>query len=259
MKKNIIFIPAINAGRDLHQNYGYSVESWKRWSEKYDDIEVLVWDTPLYTWEEMTIPWQRYHLFKILEHNNINYDQILMVDSDTIVNPDTPNFFELTDRKYCGVVDMGCWEWTGRSIRHYKDIFDGYNIDRGYYINCGFQIVNETHKDFFNLVLDFYQKNQKILVEKQKSGLGTDQTPVNYLIQMYGIETNILPPTYNLGHLISKNLINLGHGWWGDSLDNLYNQGWVYHFNGIPQNKLNRDMKYFLERSFTELYENPTY
>ena len=58
----------------------------------------------------MTIPWQRYHLFKILDHNEIEFDQVLMVDSDTIV-PDTPNFFEMTERKYTGVLDLGCWEW----------------------------------------------------------------------------------------------------------------------------------------------------
>jgi hypothetical protein len=130
MKKNIIFIPAIDAGRNRHHAYHYSIKSWQKWAEK-NNAEVLVWDTPLYTWEEMTIPWQRYHLFDILEHNEIEYDQILMVDSDTIVHPDTPNFFEFTERKYVGVLDLGCWEWTGRSIRHYKDVFDGYKLDRG--------------------------------------------------------------------------------------------------------------------------------
>ena len=121
MKKNIVFIPAIDAGRDRHHSYHYSIKSWQKWAEK-NNAEVLVWDTPLYTWAEMTIPWQRYHLFDILEHNNIEYDQILMVDSDTIVHPDTPNFFEFTERKYVGVLDLGCWEWTGRSIRHYKEL-----------------------------------------------------------------------------------------------------------------------------------------
>ena len=111
---------------------------------------------------------KRYHLFKILDHNEIEFDQILMVDSDTVVHPDTPNFFEMTDRKYTGVLDLGCWEWTGRSLRHYKDMFDGYKLDRGLYFNGGFQIVNEDHREFFDYVLDFYSKNQKTLVEKQK-------------------------------------------------------------------------------------------
>jgi len=215
----------------------------------------VVWDTPLYTWEEMTIPWQRYYLFRILEHNGIEYDQILMVDSDTIVHPDTPNFFEMTERKYVGVLDLGCWEWTGRSIRHYKDMFDGYKLDRGIYFNGGFQIVNDTHKEFFNDVLEFYNNNQSTLVEKQKSGLGTDQTPINYLVQQSGIDLKLFPSTYNLHHMSSKNLLNFGQSWWGDGLENLYEQAWVYHFNAIPRNNLNRDSAYFLKRAYEELWE----
>lgn len=254
MKKNIIFIPAIDAGRGRHHAYNYSVQSWKNWAKKHN-AEVLVWDTPLYTWDEMTIPWQRYHLFKILDHNEIEFDQVLMVDSDTIVHPDTPNFFEMTERKYTGVLDLGCWEWTGRSLRHYKDVFDGYNLDRGMYFNGGFQIVNESHREFFDLVLDFYFKNQFTLVAKQKAGLGTDQTPINYLAQINSIGLKMLPSTYNLHHMVSKNLLNFGQSWWGDGLENLYEQAWVYHFNAIPQNNLNRDSAYFLKRAYTELWE----
>lgn len=252
--KNIVFIPAIDAGRGRHHAYKYSLWSWQNWAEKHN-AEVVVWDTPLYTWEEMTIPWQRYHLFNILEHNEIEFDQVLMVDSDTIVHPDTPNFFEFTERKYVGVLDLGCWEWTGRSLRHYKELFGGYKLDRGLYFNGGFQIVNETHKQFFDNVLEFYNQNQQTLIGKQKSGLGTDQTPINYLVQMNGIDLKLFPSTYNLHHMVSKNLLNFGQSWWGDSLENLYEQAWVYHFNAIPKNTLNRDSGYFLKRAYEELWE----
>ena len=254
MKKNIIFIPAIDAGRGRHHAYNYSIQSWQNWAEK-NNAEVLVWDTALYTWEEMTIPWQRYHLFKILDHNEIQFDQVLMVDSDTVVHPDTPNFFEMTERKYTGVLDLGCWEWTGRSLRHYKDMFDGYKVDRGLYFNGGFQIVNESHREFFDFVLDFYFKNQGILVEKQKAGLGTDQTVINYLIQTQGIELKMLPSTYNLHHMVSKNLLNFGQSWWGDGMENLYEQAWVYHFNALPKNQLDRGSEYFMKKAYEDLWE----
>ena len=200
MSKNIVFIPAIDAGRGRHATYDYSIKSWQKWASK-NNAEVVVWDEAFYTWGEMTIPWQRYHLFKILDFNKIKYDQILMVDSDTIVHPNTPNFFEMTEGKYCGVLDNGCWEWTGRSLRHYKDLFNGFTLERGLYFNGGFQIVNETHKEFFDTVLDFYSEHSDILREKQKSGLGTDQTPINYLIQTHNIDLKLLPQSYNLHHM----------------------------------------------------------
>ena len=234
MKKNIVFIPAIDAGRGRHHAYQYSINSWKNWAEK-NDAEVLVWDTPLYEWGDMTIPWQRYHLFKILEHNDVNYDQILMVDSDTIVHPNTPNFFKITDRKYCGVLDNGCWEWTGRSLRHYKDLFNNFKLERGLYINGGFQIVNENHKEFFNEVLDFYFKNQDILVKKQKAGLSTDQTPINYLLQIKNVDVNMsLPTSFMLTHLYRFNWF--GHNWQigNDNTPFFLKYGYIWFYSGFP-------------------------
>ena len=122
-------------------------------------------------------------------------------------------------------------------------------------IKGGFQIVNKSHKDFFDEVLNFYFENSDILREKQKAGLSTDQTPINYLIQKKCIEVKLLPQTYNLHHMVSKNLRNFGNSWWGDGMENLYEQAWVYHFNAIPGNPLKRDASYFIKRAYEELYK----
>ena len=135
-------------------------------------------------------------------------------------------------------------------------MFDGFKVERGLYFNGGFQIVNKSHKDFFDEVLNFYFENSDILREKQKAGLSTDQTPINYLVQTKGMEINLLPQTYNLHHMVSKNLLNFGNSWWGDGMENLYEQAWVYHFNAIPTNPLDRNASYFIKRAYEELYEN---
>jgi len=31
--------------------------------------------------------------------------------------------------------------------------------------------------------------------------------------------------------------------------------GWVYHFNAIPQNRMDRQVDYWMERTYRELYE----
>lgn len=254
--KNYIFIPNIDKGQGStrHQPYHYSIESWKRWADK-NDCDVIVMDTPIVDPAEMTIPWQRYHLFDLLRSSDIEYNQILMVDADTIVHPNCPNFFDLSENKYCVVMDTGCFEWTGRSIRLYRDnLFNGYQLDRGKYFNGGFQIVNAAHKDFFDSVLDFYVKNKTKLLELQKQKLGTDQTAVNFLLQQSDVDVKMLPYTFNMHHMVSKNLLNFGQSWWGDSLQNMYEQGWVYHINAIPPSTLNRNTAYWMERIYKELW-----
>lgn len=256
MTENLIVIPNVDKGNGSirHEPYHFSIDSWKQWGNK-NNAEVLIMDTPVYDPAYMTIPWQRYHLFYMLEENKVEYDQILMVDGDTIVHPDCPNFFEMSEGKYCGVLDLGCWEWTARSIRLYQDMFPGFKLDRGSYFNGGFQIINKEHEWFFDEVLEFYRVNDQTLLEKQKNKLGTDQTPVNYLVQKHEIDFKLLPPTYNLHHMVSKNLLPFGQGHWiPDSLQNLYEQAWVYHFNAIPDNPEKRFAKYFMERTYNELY-----
>ena len=52
-----------------------------------------------------------------------------------------------------------------------------------------------------------------------------------------------------------ENLLYLdSNHWWTDELHFL-EAGWVYHFNAIPPNSMNRDTNYWIERTYKELYE----
>ena len=255
--KNIVFIPNIKLGDGKRSlSYDYSIKSWEYFCKK-NNCELLVWEDLLYPIDYMKITWQRYYLFDILEANNIDYNQILMVDADTIVHPNCPNFFELTDNKYCGVMNDGCYEWVTRSIREFnKLLFTGSEPPHpSTYINGGFQIVNKNHKQFFTSMKQFYLNNtEKIQNAIDKIKAGTDQTIVNYMLKINEIDVKILPACYNLQDLFRKNLLHIpGHSWWPDTLDGLYSAGWVYHFNAIPQN--DRHANYWIERVYKELYE----
>ena len=255
--KNVVFIPNIKIGDGKRSlSYQYSIDSWKYFCDKYD-CELLVWEDLIYPVEHMKITWQRYYLFDILEGNNIDYDQVLMVDADTIVHPDCPNFFEETEHKYCGVMNDGCYEWVTRSIRDFnKELFTGSEPPHpSTYINGGFQIVNKEHKKFFLSMKEFYSGNkEKIQYAIDKIKAGTDQTIVNYMLKINEVDVKILPACYNLQDLFRKNLLHIpGHSWWSDTLEGLYSAGWVYHFNAIPQNP--RHANYWIERTYKELYK----
>ena len=121
MPKNIVFIPNINTGDNRNTPYHYSIKSWKKWAEQYDDIKVIEWDEPLMDIKQFKITYQRYWVHDILKHNKVEYDQVLIVDADTIIHPNTPNFFKESNNKFGVVVNNGCYEWVTRSINNWGD------------------------------------------------------------------------------------------------------------------------------------------
>ena len=257
MSKNIVFIPDIDLGDDRNKSYSYSINSWKHFCDKYN-CELVVWNDLLLPVEQMKITWQRYYMFDILEANHIDYDQILIVDADTIVHPDCPNFFNETDGKYSAVRNNGSFEWVRRSMDGFsKTLFDDevpFNVWN--YINCGFQIVNKDHKEFFEYVRNYYLENQHDVqnaISQVKAG--TDQTIINFLLRQQNIELNYLPICYNLQDLHSKQLLFIHPQMWFEDTLIFENCGYVFHFNAIPPNEMNRDANYWIERTYKELYK----
>ena len=208
MKKNIVFIPYIDMGDGRSGSYTYSIKSWEKFCERHN-AEIIVWQDLIVPVEEMKITWQRYYLFDMLENSGIDYDKVLMVDADTIVHPECPNFFDKVDG-YGVVRNNGSFEWTRRSMDGFsKLLFDSklpFNVWD--YFNCGFQIVNKNHKDFFEYVKTYYETNRlNIQSSIERIKAGTDQTLLNFLTRLQKIDLNYLPIEYNLQDLYSKQLV----------------------------------------------------
>ncbi len=261
MKKNIVFIPNIGVGNNRNKPYHFSVKSWEKWAEQYDDVEVIEWTEPILSTEDFHIIYQREWVFDILDHNGVNYDQILVVDADTIVHPNCPNFFKETNYEYAGVIENADYEWVTRSINgwgHYL-LPDHIKPKTWEYVNTGFIIINEKHKDFFNKVKNYYYDNINHINDIKSNALyqnfkltSIGQTIVNYFLIEDNIKKTLLPECYNLTNLYMKNLLHVpGRSWWPDELIFL-EAGWVYHFNGIPAGT--RNQHYWMERTYNELY-----
>ena len=127
------------------------------------------------------------YILDILEANKIEYDQVLYVDSDTIVHDNAPDIFKITDRKFCAVRNYGCMDWLLRSLEVYsKFIFENYKLPYLKYFNSGLLVFNKTHTDFFKKMQDFYFGNlDKILYIQDKFELGNDQPVMNFLLDMH--------------------------------------------------------------------------
>ena len=121
MKKNIIYmVNIVLDDRSKTQGYEWSIQSWKNWADK-NNCELFVLDQPIYDVSEMKPQWHKLLAFDLLDNQSIDYDQILFVDSDTIVHPNCPNFFETSEKKFCGVTAVGSMDWICRSLENYSN------------------------------------------------------------------------------------------------------------------------------------------
>ena len=253
MSRNIVFMMDIDLGGEGRYSssrraaYKYSIDSWRKWCDK-NDCELFVLNDLVLDNNKMGICWQRYYLFDILEANEIEYDQILMVDADTIVHPDTPNFFEMSEGKLCGCQFDGSWDWVLRSIENYsKHIFNGYMMPWDKYFDCGFILVNKNHRQFFQDIISFYFVNQDNLIKVQETfHTGTDQTPLNFLLENSNISCKLLPYEYNMVDMCRKEILN-------DELT-MTKIGWIYHFNCIPNNTDSNMTLHWMKKTYEHLY-----
>ncbi len=271
MSKNVVFVPNVKGKHwkdKVTSSYDLGSKSWEYWCKKNDCIHIE-WKDPVLDPAKFPIIYQREWVLDILEHNNIDYDQVLIVDGDTIVNPDCPNFFEETDHKYSGVVENGCYEWVTRSINgwgHHLEFPKETYPKTWTYFNTGFVIVNKKHKSFLKIVQDYYMNNidkinhiTKNETYQNLSVVSTGQTIVNFLLNKHNIEKTILPECYNFNDLFRKNLLHVpNRSWFPDELQFLQG-GWVYHFAAIPDGLKTlpsgpRHLDYWMKRTYEHFY-----
>ena len=257
--KNVVFIVDITlkgsqreVGRWAETRsdpYEFAVKAWGKWCDK-NDCELFVLNEEVLPHSTMPVSWQRYYVFDLLEANEIEYDQVMYVDADTIPHPDCPNVFEMSDRKFCFVHNEGSYDWILRSIENYsKYFFDGYMIPWHHYFDSGMMIFNKNHKEFFQEIINFFHTNRENLLKVEGEWhTGTDQTPVNFLTHMLDVDYKKLPYEFNMCDLHRKELL--------DNRMLFTNIGWIYQYNSIPNNVDDKLTFHWMEKTYKHLWEN---
>ena len=252
MKKNVIYWIGVE-NQNLSQKYGnyeyfqYSKNTWKYWCEKNDCLFVEFNQPIEPDLFKYRVNWQKLiFVFDELKRKKIDYDQICLVDSSCMIKWDAPNFFNLTQRKFTAWRDKDNMKWIYDSIIGYKDFFNGYKLDQSKYVNSGFIIFNEDHKDLINDLKKLYINNVDELVELQDKIVkkGTEQTPLNYWLQINKVDVNLdLPMGFKLTHMHRKELF--GYNWQlnEDKTPFFIKYGYNWIFNGIPKDQRNNIMK----------------
>lgn len=253
MNKDIIFLINIThnkqfkgGGNTLEGGYEYGIKSWQQYAKKYN-LDIFVLEDPLFDLEYMKPNWFKIYILDILEANNINYNQVCYVDADTIVTPDAPNIFEITENKFCAVRNYGCMDWVNRSIENYsKYIFDNFTFPYYNYFNSGLMVFNKKHKSLFKKIQEFYAVNKGNLLEIQdKLCVGNDQPVFNFFINRDIPEDyKILGYEWNMQDMARFEILG------NDMLHAKY--GYVCHFNaGTPPSP-----QYWMETTYKTIYTN---
>ena len=144
------------------------------------------------------------------------------------------------------VHDDASYDWIIRSIEHYQNaIFTEESFNFWEYGNSGFQVVNKIHRPFFDEMRKFYFEYKEVLQYIQKTyGVGTDQTPLNYMLKRHNIGRKLLPYEFNMSCMLKKEIL-------GD--DMLHTRlGYVSHYNGLPEKE--KSVPYWMEKTYKHLY-----
>ena len=250
---NVIFLINIvhdknfkGGGNTQNGLFEYSIQSWRQYAEKYD-CQLFILDQTLFDIEYMKPNWFKMYILDILDNEGIEYDQVLYVDYDTIVMPNAPNIFELTEHKFCAVRNFGDMDWVCRSIENYsKYLFGNFMFPYYNYFNSGVMIFNKNHKQLFHDIQSFYEQSVDQLSWMQNTFcVGNDQPVFNFFVNRdIPDDLKILDYEWNMQDMMRFEVLN------EQMLHTKY--GYVAHFNaGTPPSP-----QYWIEKTYKHLYEN---
>ena len=256
MMKNVVWWIGVKNDKYAKKYGGWewvdiSRKTWEYWCKK-NDVLFVPFEKPIE--EDLTrfrINWQKaIFVFDEMERRGIDYDQICQVDCTHMIKWDAPNFFELTDHKLTAVRDTDNLNWIYNSIIGYKDFFDGFDFDKQKYVSSSPMIFNEEHKEVFKSFKKLYYDNVDTFVELQDKSVrkGTEQTPLNYWLQINNVEMNLdLPFSYKLTHIHRKDMFNYNWQLEEDKTPFFIKYGYDWVFTGIPKDQRTEVMKYAWE------------
>ena len=255
MKKPIVVVPAVE-NKGLGNKYGgwnwmdISKTAWKYWCDK-NGYQLVIYDkctlSDIVKYRVTIQRWFDIHDF--LDEKSIEYSKVLMVDACSVPKWDCPDLFKLTGDNMCGSRDIDNMRWVYESVQGYKNIFDGFELDISKYMNSGWVIFNESHRELFKQFKEYYLDNFDEFYKLQNEVVkrGTCQTPLNYFVQMNNVNVDFLPPEYRVSHLHRKEM--LGHNWQLDGTDYedktpfFIKYGYIWVFSGFDKRVRNDLMK----------------
>jgi hypothetical protein len=233
--KNVIFIVNI---KGIHPPifFEYCLNTWSFWAKKNDAV-LCILEKPLHGKEHFSAPLQKYFAFEVLRKNYVDFDQVAIIDADTMVRWDCPNFFKLSKNKFCAVIDDAMPKWVASSLHTYQHLFPEITVNSQEYFNSGVMVLNKTHSNILSGFIDFIVAKEKEISRIHSDPAlraGFDQTLFNFFIKEKKVEVVFFPKIFNFYHLIRQKLLEKK-----EFIDCAY----IWHFNGMDHAERKKRMQ----------------
>ncbi len=256
MKKNVVWWIGVRNNQlaskyDNFDYFQYSRNTWEHWCKRHDVLFVPFEEPVEKDLFRFRVNWQKaIFCFDEMDRRGIDFNQIALVDSSSMIKWDAPNFFEMTENKFTAWPDTDNLKWIYESVQGYKPYFDNFELDISKYFSSGFIIFNETHREVFQSFKQLYLDNIDSFVDAQDNVVkkSTEQTALNYWLQMNNVDMKLdLPVTWKLTHLLRKEIYKFN---WQLNIDKtpfFIKHGHVWFLNGIPKNERTQSMQQIWE------------
>lgn len=130
--------------------------------------------------------------------------KVALVDADTMIRWDTPNFFALASSGINAVNALSL-AWVSRSMAAFQPLFPGVALSPQRYFNAGFVVLGHPQLRVLSEFCQFYMSNEPALQSIFGAGdFGTDQTPLNFVVHAQREPISFLPKEYNFLHCYGR-------------------------------------------------------
>jgi hypothetical protein len=207
MTNNVVAMPlipgVIRRGKFKRAGLSYAKygrATWKWWCDK-NGIDFVVFDEPLedklFSDKPPTI--QRWLIPELLIRQRGAGTRVALVDADTMIRPDAPDFLDRTN-KFSAVRGRDI-PWIERSIAAFHPLFPDVVLAPRDYLNAGVTVVGDGQLDAIRSFLTFVSERWEELNRTILSGnFGTDQTVLNFVLKRQKLDIDYMPRLFNLLH-----------------------------------------------------------
>lgn len=213
-----------------HQKYfEVSKQCWQFYCKKHN-IDFIVVDKKL-----PNVKFCVWHKEFVFDFIGDKYEKIALVDFDTLVHWDAPNFFNLYDDEFCGVLENESLFWIQNSLNAFKSNFkelENIKITLSEYINGGILFFHKSHKNFFEKLKEFYVTNKSTFDNWNVPNTGKEQTILNLYLKKENVKKKYLDFRFNTMRLTKNDWLH--HNWQteNDKTPFFIKYSYIWHFTG---------------------------